>query len=154
MAGADGHMKARRCVCANSKKRTVSTIPGLNCPTVLVACTASPAPNSRFCADCQKAAAADVEMGVNDESREDQEGREDSEPLSSCNTVKDKGKILNATSAGVLAVAWSCGIVIGLSELYGAESLTQVYAALITLWDVIQYIPPYFFYDDGCHLSR
>jgi hypothetical protein len=73
----------------------------------------------------------------------------------SCNTTKDKNTVIkNATTCGVLAVAWSCGIVFGLTELYGSESLTQVYAYLMRLWDVLQYVPPLFFYDDGCHLAR
>jgi hypothetical protein len=71
-----------------------------------------------------------------------------------CDTTKDKDGNKNATTAGVLAVAWSCGIVLQVTELYGSESLAQVYAALVTLWDRIQYVPPLFFYDDGCHLAR
>jgi hypothetical protein len=70
-----------------------------------------------------------------------------------CNTTKDKG-CKNATSAGLLAVGWSCGIVIHLQELYGSESLSQLYAHLLGLWMIIYYVPPYFFYDDGCHLAR
>lgn len=72
----------------------------------------------------------------------------------SCNTEKDKDHIKNATTAGVLAVSWSCGVVIGVSELFGSESLTQVYAQLIKVWSDIDYVPPFFFYDNACHLAK
>jgi hypothetical protein len=53
-----------------------------------------------------------------------------------------------------LAVTWSCGIIISLCELFGSESLSQVYAHIIKLCATIDYVPPFFFYDDACHLSR
>jgi len=73
-----------------------------------------------------------------------------------CCTEKDKTRkdVLNATTCGVLAVTWSCGIILNICELHGSESLSQVYAALIALWLAIDYVPPYFFYDDACHLSK
>jgi hypothetical protein len=71
----------------------------------------------------------------------------------SCNTTKDQ-KHVRATTAGVLAVVWACGIVIGVEELFGAESRSQVYLLLMTLWQTIGIVPSYFFYDDACHLYR
>ena len=56
-----------------------------------------------------------------------------------CNTLKDTEKDAakrNAT-CGVLAVQWTCGIIIGLCELYGSESKSQVFAYLIGLWELI-----------------
>jgi hypothetical protein len=50
-------------------------------------------------------------------------------------TEKDAAK-RNAT-CGVFAVQWTCGIIIGLSELYGSESKSQVLAYLIALWKLI-----------------
>lgn len=70
-----------------------------------------------------------------------------------CNTTKDK-KAIRATSAGVLAVVWSCGIIMRVEELFGAESRSQVYILLMTLWGLLTYVPPFFFYDDACHLCR
>lgn len=70
-----------------------------------------------------------------------------------CNTTKDKTAV-RATTAGVLAVMWSCGIVIGIDELIGSESRAQVYVLLMALWAVIGIIPPFFFYDDACHLTK
>lgn len=172
VAGADGHMKARRCLCMNSKQRTVTTHPRLNISIVQPQCTASPAPGSRYCRKCKPDTDRDVGSGHDSDTewwqRDDKQdefetsqgggvaldAEEEQSEMPTCNTVKDSGQVLNATSAGVLAVTWSCGVVIGLSELYGAESLTQVYAATIMLWDFMQYTPPFFFYDDGCHLAR
>lgn len=51
-------------------------------------------------------------------------------------------------------MCWACGIIISVKELYGAESLSQVYAQLVSLWALLVYAPPFFFYDDGCHLAR
>lgn len=78
------------------------------------------------------------------------------EPGTSCNTLKDKGRQggANATTAGIFAVTWACGITIGMAELYGAESTSQVYAILMTVFNTINHFPQRFFYDDGCHLAR
>lgn len=70
-----------------------------------------------------------------------------------CDTRKDK-VLKNMTTAGVLAVVWSCGIVIHIAELYGSESTSQVYIQLMRLWEKLAYVPQFFFYDDACHLVR
>jgi hypothetical protein len=57
----------------------------------------------------------------------------EAEELASCNTEKDKGELKNATTCGVIATVWACGIVIGLQEMYGAESKSQVYVHLLKL---------------------
>ena len=43
-----------------------------------------------------------------------------------------KRMIVMTTLIGIVAGAWPCGIVVMLSELYGAESKAQVYGALHT----------------------
>lgn len=63
----------------------------------------------------------------------------DKSNTTTCNTMKDTEKDAakrNAT-CGVFAVQWTCGIIIGLSELYGSESKSQVLAYLIALWKLI-----------------
>jgi hypothetical protein len=93
-----------------------------------------------------------------------------------CNTLKgtEKDSARRNATCGILAVSWTCGIVIGLAELYGCESKSQVFAYLIGLWAVIgesllgSYspasrfsslhiagdVPRFFGYDDACHLIK
>lgn len=37
---------------------------------------------------------------------------------------------------------------------FDVEGKGQVYAHLVQLWSLLQYVPQYFFYDDACHLAR
>ncbi|XP_064389051.1 uncharacterized protein LOC135337079 [Halichondria panicea] len=48
-----------------------------------------------------------------------------------CNTKKDKFK-LNYCTAGILAGVWPCGTVTMVGELFGSESLSQVYGFLFS----------------------
>ena len=59
------------------------------------------------------------------------------------------------TNAGVFATIMNCGIIVSLTNLVGAESLTQVFMHVEELYhshgDVL---PADFGYDDGCHLRK
>ena len=82
---------------------------------------------------------------------------------------------------GVLAGMWACGIVVMLTELFAAESKSQVYAAfhellsnhttvasseyvlVLNAWECVPFVfehkylffkPEFVCYDDGCHLRR
>mmetsp|Transcript_29529 Transcript_29529/g.60372 ORF Transcript_29529/g.60372 Transcript_29529/m.60372 type:complete len:772 (+) Transcript_29529:124-2439(+) len=60
-----------------------------------------------------------------------------------------------STSAGILATILNCGIIVSITSLYGAESLSQVYMHLVDLYEVHgDYLPNNLAYDDGCHLRR
>ncbi|GAQ93132.1 hypothetical protein KFL_013170020 [Klebsormidium nitens] len=75
----------------------------------------------------------------------------------SCNTLKDEHQSAPGArerSAGVFAICWTCGIAFGLTELYGSEGNSQVYAFLIIMWSILGNVPSLFGYDDGCHLAR
>jgi hypothetical protein len=78
-----------------------------------------------------------------------------SEDVSECNTLKERGAhIQKFKSAGVCASVYNCGIINGMRELYGCESLTQVYMFLIWLAMVLQCFPKLLAYDDACHLKK
>lgn len=75
--------------------------------------------------------------------------------LLSCGTEKGKHKCKNHRTAGILAIAKPCSVVVDIKELYGSESKSQVYAHLhellskdeMTAIDTI-------IYDDACHLKK
>ncbi|CAH1255647.1 Hypp1583 [Branchiostoma lanceolatum] len=73
-----------------------------------------------------------------------------------CNTQKDKSGVrLNAISAGVLAFLKPCNIILGLHELYLAESKSQVYGHLHSLLSRSEMgKTEYIIYDDACHLRK
>eukprot|EP00058_Branchiostoma_floridae_P001186 XP_002586674.1 hypothetical protein BRAFLDRAFT_105480 [Branchiostoma floridae] len=73
-----------------------------------------------------------------------------------CNTQKDKSGVrLNAISAGVLAFIKPCNIILGLHELYLAESKSQVYGHLHSLLSRSEMgKTEYIIYDDACHLRK
>jgi hypothetical protein len=73
-----------------------------------------------------------------------------------CKTQKDRVK-LNYSTAGILAGIWPCGKIALVSELFGTESISQVYAALHTFLyqnaDSVTDLDT-ICYDDGCHLKK
>ena len=66
-----------------------------------------------------------------------------------CNTQKDKGVRRNHITSGmsrtaihqiipmlgILAASWPCGIMLFVSELFGSESISQVYLSLHQYFD-------------------
>ncbi len=71
-----------------------------------------------------------------------------------CNTLKDKqyAKRKHRT-AGICLAAFNCGIIIHFVELFGSESLSQVYCFLVKLYSQCV-LPQKLAYDDGCHLKK
>lgn len=72
-----------------------------------------------------------------------------------CGTEKSKHRAKNHRTAGILAIAKPCSVVVEVKELFGSESKTQVYAHLHELlqkpsMDSIESIC----YDDACHLKK
>ena len=74
----------------------------------------------------------------------------------SCNTKKTKDKRDRRHTVGILVGTKPCGTVVLFNELYGSESVTQVYA------NIVDYVaklpdnekPKVINYDDACHLVR
>jgi len=59
------------------------------------------------------------------------------------------------TSAGIFVAILNCGIIISVTMLFGAESLSQIYVHLTNLYEVHgDYLPDDFGYDAGCHLRK
>jgi hypothetical protein len=75
-----------------------------------------------------------------------------------CNTKKTKDKRERRHTVGIMVGTKPCGIVVLFDELYGAESLTQVYGLLVEYLsrlpesgrDALEHI----LYDDACHLKK
>ena len=78
-------------------------------------------------------------------------------PESSCNTRKEKDKRSRRHTVGLHIVAWPCGIIPDFSELFGSESITQVWALLCDFFGDMepdkQKQLKAFVYDDMCHLK-
>ena len=76
------------------------------------------------------------------------------ERTASCNTLKSHGAKFCKSTCGILVGAFPCGIIPLFEELYGVESISQVYG-ILTDW--IGETEPrslqYLLYDDGCHLA-
>ncbi len=72
-----------------------------------------------------------------------------------CNTFKENQRgPRKHRSAGICAAIYNCGITFGLRELLGSESISQVYAFLVWLYNTATVMPDHMFYDDACHLVR
>lgn len=74
-----------------------------------------------------------------------------------CNTHKGTGADeKRARTAGALYVASPCGVVLAMWELFGSESLSQVFLSLLTflMWasELGLKLPLTGCYDDACHL--
>ena len=74
----------------------------------------------------------------------------------SCNTKKTKDKRDRRHTVGILVGTKPCGTVVLFNELYGAESVTQVYASGL---DYVSNLPEadkpkVINYDDACHLVK
>ena len=74
----------------------------------------------------------------------------------SCNTRKTKDKRDRRHTVGILVGTKPCGTVVLFNELYGSESVTQVYASVV---DYIANLPEeqrpkVINYDDACHLVK
>ena len=73
----------------------------------------------------------------------------------SCNTRKSRDKRVKRHTVGIFLGAYTCGTVTIFDELYGSESLSQVYGILIDSLENItdKYQLNYIIYDDSCHLA-
>lgn len=71
-----------------------------------------------------------------------------------CKTTKDKVLSNKHKTAGICAAVYNCGIITGITELYGSESLSQVYIFLVWLVKTMLEFPHLLAYDDACHLKK
>ncbi len=98
----------------------------------------------------QRAARRQAERGFFEISEEEKADLDSLE----CNTLKEKqyAKRKHRT-AGICLAAYNCGIIIHFVELFGSESLSQVYCFLVRLYSQCV-LPLSLAYDDGCHLAK
>jgi len=69
--------------------------------------------------------------------------------------LKENQKTQVYTSAGIFVIVFNCGIIASIESLFGAESLSQVYMHVTSLYEKHNdSLPCNFGYDDGCHLRR
>ena len=78
-------------------------------------------------------------------------------PESSCNTRKEKDKRSRRHTVGLHIVTWPCGVIPDFGELFGSESITQVWAMICDFLgdmneDKRNQLKA-FLYDDACHLK-
>ena len=71
-----------------------------------------------------------------------------------CNTTKEKCNVTKHKTSGICAAVYNCGIIAGITELFGSESLSQVYMFLVWLVKEMPNFPHLLAYDDACHLKR
>ncbi|CAC5359321.1 unnamed protein product [Mytilus coruscus] len=71
-----------------------------------------------------------------------------------CKTDKSKQAANKHRSAEIFCAVYKCGIVVGITELFGSKSLSHVYFFLTWLWQTILLFPMLLAYDDACHLKR
>jgi hypothetical protein len=74
----------------------------------------------------------------------------------SCKTRKSRDKRENGHTVGVLVGAMPCGTVVFIDELYGSESISQVYGILLDFYSKLSDNSELkiLLYDDTCHLKR
>lgn len=85
---------------------------------------------------------------------------EDGEILNSnvsvtCNTRKSRDKTCRRHTVGVFVGAYPCGTIVLFDELYGSESISQVYGILVEFLSRLQDLSSLeeLLYDDCCHLK-
>ena len=71
-----------------------------------------------------------------------------------CKTHKSQYAADKHRAAGTCYSIYNCGIIVGITELYGSESLSQVYLYLKWLYQNMNDYPNLLAYDDACHLKR
>ena len=74
-----------------------------------------------------------------------------------CNTRKDRDKRKNRHTCGIFIGCYPCGVCLLFDELFGSESISQVYAIILeflaTLDEEDRDRIKYILYDDMCHLA-
>jgi len=61
-------------------------------------------------------------------------------------------RILHRTS-GIIAAAYNFGYICSIYELFGCESITQVYNFVLYIYQNIENFPDILVYDEACHLK-
>ena len=156
----DGHQKATRRVCA-IKNISIPSVDG-SIRDVKVGCSATPAFKSKKCEehsytnenDGDKPQHSNVRLPPRRPRRQRKAGPQRVRFTLRCKTLKSLQykRILHRTS-GIIAAAYNCGFICSIYELFGCESITQVYNFLLFMCQNIENFPDILIYDDACHLK-
>ncbi|UJR18690.1 hypothetical protein I4U23_005597 [Adineta vaga] len=157
---AHGHQKATRRVC-RVKSLTIPCEDD-SLPFVKVGCSATPAFKSKTC-EAHKTGNDndDVHPVSHKDCKRKQHNLRNNKNCRPvvfalrCKTLKSLQykKILHRTS-GIIAAVYNCGFICSVSELFGSESIKQVYNFLVYMMKNCEHIPDVLIYDDACHLKR
>lgn len=75
----------------------------------------------------------------------------------SCNTRKDRDKRKNRHTCGIFIGCFPCGVCLIYDELFGSESISQVYAIILEFLATLEHDDreniKFILYDDMCHLA-
>ena len=74
--------------------------------------------------------------------------------VNKCNTRKSRDKRERRHTVGIFLGAFPCGIIGLWDELYGSESISQVYSVVLEYLSSIPHNIKTILYDDACHLVR
>lgn len=156
----DGHQKATRRVCA-IKNLYVPSIDG-SIRDVKVGCSATPMYKSKRCrehlldndAEGVQPQSSHAHQPANDSNMRKPKNPRKFRFHLRCKTLKSLQykRILHRTS-GIMAAVYNCGYICSLYELFGSESITQVYNFLLYMHCNIENFPSVLIYDDACHLK-
>ncbi|CAF1152305.1 unnamed protein product [Didymodactylos carnosus] len=149
----DGHQKATRRVCSVKELTTPSRELG----TVKVGCHRTPKRGEKNCHE-HIFFQEPLTIPLVKKKRKTYNSRRKKKPIRAtrfltCRTLKSKNqqRFLHRTS-GIIAAVYNCGYICALQELYGAESISQVYMFLVQIVNEFENTPTVLAYDDACHL--
>ena len=79
------------------------------------------------------------------------------EPELTCETdkgdiKKTKPKPGDERTAGNLCIVYPCGVILSIREIQRSESTSQVWHMMLSLFELINWVPQLLGYDDACHL--
>ncbi|CAF1599920.1 unnamed protein product [Rotaria magnacalcarata] len=154
----DGHQKATRRVCS-IKNISIPSIDG-TIREVKVGCSAKPAYKSKKCQGHLSTDENDEGSHSNNNlvrthrHRRARARRQQFRFNPRCKTLKSLQykRILHHTS-GIIAAVYNCGFICSLYELFGCESITQIYNFLLYMYKHIENYTDIIIYDDACHLK-
>ncbi|CAC5391177.1 unnamed protein product [Mytilus coruscus] len=140
----DGHMKGTRLICDND----IGDVYCEELGNINVGCMKTLLKGFYFCVDHQAS-----HVRISTDSSNTTDPKDNLEGLE-CKTDKSKQAASKHRSAGICYAVYYCGIVVGITELFGSESLSQVHVFLTWLWQTILLFHMLLAYDNACHLKR
>lgn len=147
----DGHAKGSRLVCSvtNAVEHSSEEL-----GVIETGCPLSPLKGSYYCIEHQNVQISDQKNEPLPKKPRTEKKDDECEEDLQCKTDKSQYAADKHRAAGTCYSIYNCGIIVGITELYGSESLTQVYMFLVWLYETMDSFPKLLAYDDACHLKR